>query len=229
MDAQVLDSCLHQMNRVFHNEEDFRLAFTRKLEQQTNEKIRPEFRYGRTSSNGERQPETAIDLIALAEEGEVAIELKYPKDTLEAEASINDYHDGISESLSESEIFDFSSVGAYDMAMYPFWKDVSTLENLVASEMVERGYVLQLTNYADCWSREERGLNGDEFLLYRGREVSDETLRWAKRTAESTKEEYPPLEIDGEYHLSWTDYDYSYPENPTGETKFKYLLVEVSP
>lgn len=222
----AITGALAGLDRIFHNEADFQIEFVRQLEQHTDGIIRPEFRYDRPGT--ETDGRTAIDVLVLSEAETVAIELKYPKDSFTATASPMEQLGDRVESPHLVEPFDLPSIGAYDMAMYPFWKDVETLEGLVAEGVVDRGYALLLTNYAGCWSKRESGLIGDAFLLYEGRDVSG-TLEWSQDASERTHETYSPIAVTGNYRLSWESYDYAYPATGTGATEFQYLLLEASP
>lgn len=210
---------LSTLDRVFHRETDFQIGLAQVLELAiANGRVRPEVRYPLANSEKSKY----VDLVIFTPEERVGIELKYP--TAEFTANATPVADRKENPATER--FGLKSVGAYDLAMYPFWNDVGTLESLVDEGHLDRGFMVQLTNFEGCWKKDDPGNNGAEFYLTEGREVSGR-LDWSADTAQSTRDDSPPIDLDGTYHLSWEPYDYSYPSNPSGETEFKYLCLEV--
>jgi hypothetical protein len=213
--AEIQQS-LDDLDRVFHNEHDFQIEFARQLNKLIDGFVRPEFPLDNPLLDSTGQ--TYIDVLCFTEGDTIAIELKYPRATFHAEATPQPAKD-------MTETFDLRDVDAYDMAMYPFWKDLETLERLVASNAVDEAYVLQLTNYKGCWSKQNEDLNGADFLMHEDRVVSDR-LAWTENTSERTKQSYPAVELSGTYRMQWNPYTYSYPKNGDGSTEFRYLLAK---
>lgn len=211
-----VEHCLEELDRVFHNEDDFQIEFMQRLNQEIDGKVRPEFPFEDPLTEGLEQ--TYVDVLCITDETSVAIELKYPRATFHAEATPDTATD-------VTEKFRLRDTDAYDMAMYPFWKDVATLERLVESNAVDEAYVVQLTNFEDCWDKQKENLNGAAFYMSEGRTVSGR-LAWADKASENTKEAYPAVELLGEYRMEWNPYEYSYPAHREENTEFQYLVVE---
>lgn len=205
------------LDRVFHNEKDFQIAFCRQLEESGTGPIRPEFPVDYTTGNGETR--TYLDVAHLPEGPKTAIELKYPFTTFRASEPI----------YGLNEVFRQKRIQAYDVPMYEFWKDVSTLEALIETGGIDSGFVLSLSNYEGCWDKRGQHLNAADFLMYEGREVSGEELSYSDEASPKTREDYPPLRISGTYEISWVSYEYSHPLEASGNTAFQYTLVEVDP
>ncbi|AFZ73772.1 hypothetical protein [Natronobacterium gregoryi] len=204
------------LDRVFHNEKDFHIAFSRQLAADLSGVVRPEFPVDNPLNDGREQ--TYLDIIHLEDGHATAIELKYPLDTFH---SIEPLH-GL------NEVFNHSKIQAYDIPMYEFWKDVATVERLVANGSIDTGYVLSLTNYEGCWQKRGQHLNAADFLTYDGRQVTG-TLAYSDDASAKTKENYPPLHLSSTYELTWQPYQYTTPSHPEGSTEFQYALIEVDP
>lgn len=212
-----IEEAVAGLDRVFHNEKDFQIAFCRQLEESGTGPIRPEIPVDYTSRDGNAR--SYLDVTHLYEGRKTGIELKYPFTTFRTLERIY----GINEAFRQQRN------QAYDVPMYEFWKDVSTLEALIEAGGIDSGFVLSLSNYEGCWNKRGQHLNAADFLMYEGREVSGEELSYSKKASAQTREDYPPLEISGTYKISWNPYNYSRPSKATGNTTFQYTLVNVDP
>lgn len=212
-----IEEAVSALDGVFHNEKDFQIAFSRQLEGRRAGAIRPEFPVDYPTRDGEER--TYLDVAHLSEGRKVGIELKYPFTTFQASQPVH----GLEEAFRQQRI------QAYDVPMYEFWKDVSTLEALIERGAIDSGFVLSLSNYEGCWEKRGQHLNAADFLTYDGRKVSDEELSYSEEASPKTREDYPPLEILGAYEISWTPYEYSHPPQANGNTAFWYTLVKVDP
>lgn len=215
--TQDIKYTLNGLDRVFHNEKDFQIESINQLDDSVDGLLRPEFAFDDSCSTDRDQ--TYVDVTCF-DDKTTAIELKYPKAPFQAKASSHRFG-------GTTERFDLSGTGAYDMAMYPFWSDVVDLERLVDAGVVDQRYVLLLTNYKDCWTKQDSDLYGSDFLMYEGRTVSGR-LEWAEGTSAQTKEDYPALEVKGTYTLNWSRYSYTYPADGEGNIEFRYTLLHVA-
>lgn len=192
---------------VFHNEADFQHALAWEIREQYPEaKIRLE-----TKVHG-ADTKVYLDILVQNEDQRYAIELKYKTRTLTY--------------MAGDEEIRINNQGAQDTGRYDVLKDIQRLEQMVAADVVDKGYLIFLTNDASYYSDPgiEKYTVDRDFRIHEGRLVSG-TLAWAEQTGAGTmKGREEPIRLEGEYRLRWARYS-QIGESPSGE--FRYLCLPV--
>lgn len=147
-----------------------------------------------------------LDFVALESNVSVGVELKHWTRKLVATV------DGEEFRLSD---------GADDAASYDFWKDVSRLERLVSAGVLQRGFVVALTNVPGFWQPRSAGTIFESYRLHEGRTATG-SLAWAAHASPgSTGSRSSPIQLAGTYTLQWRNY------SRVANHEFRYVVVAV--
>ena len=192
---------------VFHSESDFKHALSWQM-QQDNPAIRIRQEVGNLLPGPDRR---YVDI--WLPDSRTAIELKYV-----TRAAVI---------VHEDEEFRLRDQSAQDLGRYGFCLDIFRLEGIVESGKAREGYAILLTNEHLYWNPPTKVDGNDaEFVLHQEREIAGK-LSWGPRTSASMlKGRETPVEIKGRYRPQWREY--STPQG-TGSTRFRYLLLQVTP
>lgn len=195
---------LAQVRPVFHSEADFQLAFAwearwLKPSLQVRLETRPE-------------PNIRLDVLLTGEDGiQTAIELKY---------LVRSWH-----GQCNGELYDLKNQGARDIRSYDVVKDIVRVERFVTPRPGANGALVCMTNDPGYWHppANKYATNAEAFRIHEGAVLSG-VREWGPLTgAGSSKGREAPLELAGEYHLTW--HDYSHLPGHGGE--FRTLVVPV--
>lgn len=201
MNIGLLDAALDRMSRVFHQEADFQQALAWNLHQHfPSLAIRAEYPVQGAT----------VDLWLADADTTMAVELKYPKKTFQAE--------------TEQETFALGN-DPTDVGCAGYLADIQRLEELVEDGVCDQGVAVILSNNDLLWDNEPSGANYDAFKLSDGRTVRG-TLAWPEE-ASLLQSQDRTLRLTGEYTLNWREYSYQYPSHPAANTTFKYCLSAV--
>jgi hypothetical protein len=141
----------------------------------------------------------------------VALELKYPTRSISV--------------VVGGEAFALHDHAAQDIARYDICKDVSRVENFVATGTVDRGFVLVITNDQGFWNESSRTTVDAAFRLHEGRQLAG-SLAWAGAAAGTMTGRSSVIELLGTYRLAWRDFSHVLP-GPGG--RFRVLQIAVGP
>ncbi|MDE0680151.1 MAG: hypothetical protein OXI11_08060 [Gammaproteobacteria bacterium] len=109
------------------------------------------------------------------------------------------------------------SSAAADTYRHGFIKDICRLEKLCSTPHWNAGHAIIVAARSDLWTQATRRNNDREFEIYNQRNLHGK-LRWAERTSQKIKSDYPALEVDGHYRLHWKRF---------GGKGARYLAVDV--
>lgn len=191
---------------VFHSEADFQHALAWQIQTEfPSAAVRLETR---PFVNRRVYLDLAINLLG----HRVAIELKHLTRGLSVE------YDG--------EAFNLANQSAHDISRYDVVKDIKRVEDLLAADLADSGYVVVLSNDGAYW---RTGRNADTadaaFRFDEGRELSG-TLEWGSSAGPGTsKGREAAVTLAGQYTARWVDY--STVDGRAG--RFRYLFVAVEP
>ena len=116
------------------------------------------------------------------------------------------------------ETFILANQYANDIKCYDAWKDVERLEDFIEKGVINRGFVIWLTNVnaitKDPTETKKRNNNTtyhDEFKIFNGREINSngpKILEWNKKASKGTiKGRNQPITIRGNYKVYWKVYE----------------------
>ncbi|MDE2799042.1 MAG: hypothetical protein OXI94_10285 [Gemmatimonadota bacterium] len=226
LDIHNLMADLSQHRPVFHSEADFQFALAWRIHEVMPDcKIRLEFK---------PYPKVNMYLDIWIQTAEIAIELKFPTQNLEANR--------------DNEYFALRAQGAQDTRRYDFLKDIQRLERVVADRKAKSGFAILLTNDPSLWKPPKQGgwktTNDAKFRIHKGQIIKGE-LAWAEQASSgTTKGREGPIRLKGSYHLHWKDYSSlkwrmpffpdqslsdSWEYHPIDYSQFRYLAVSVKP
>jgi hypothetical protein len=204
IDVRLALDDLARSRPLFHSEADFQHALAWEIHRRHPECLvrlewpPPDWESGR------------VDMFFRMQDRSVAIELKYGTRALRCEVN------GESFALKE---------GAHDTGKAGFYRDIQRLERLVLTERrADAGYAILLTNDWLYWQEPSHQATCAQFSTHEGRVVSSGVLKWAERTAESTKHECPEATIEGRYRLEWRPFS---KPHPAKSAELRYLLVQI--
>lgn len=210
LDLRSALSALSERRPVFHAEADFQHEFAWQLHTAHAELgVRLEVRVPNPSRPGHRE---RVDLLLLTPNGPVAVEVKYPTDSLQT--------------VLGGEVFDLPRQGAQDIIGYDVVKDIYRVEHFVRSGMVVAGAVVVITNDASYWTDPAHGrvTGAAAFRLYEGTTLRGERS-WGEASGPGTRKgREEPIGLMDAYTLRWNDYSLV-PGVQRG--RFRSLLVEV--
>jgi hypothetical protein len=113
---------------------------------------------------------------------------------------------------------------AQDVARYDFFRDISRVECVVASEKAVRGFAIFLTNDGGYWRAGRDGTADAMFRIHEGRSIADRKLTWGTQTSAGTmKGREEAISLTQDYSFGWNDYAKVDGKNGL----FRYLMVEV--
>ncbi|WP_206673644.1 hypothetical protein [Pseudactinotalea terrae] len=200
--AVMADLARHRS--VFHSEADLQFSFAQTVERLS---------YGRVRCRLEapiRDPEsgrtTYLDLLCLAESGDVGIEFKYFTRSWTGSA--------------QGETYSLRNHAASDLARLYFVSDVSRLEALTAARSCQ-GVALMMSNEPRLWQPpgpRARARNDRAFGIHEGASLSGE-LRWGNGYAANTRT------LRGRYDAVWRDFSAPDPGVPGGTLRWLALAV----
>ena len=211
LDIHGLMADLSKHRPIFHSEADFQHALALEIHKAIPDcEIRLELPYRILGPQSDETDKNHMDIYLTTEK--IAIELKYR--TRGGKDKWN------------NELFVLKNQSAHDSGRYGFLKDIERLDRVVKDGEATSGVAVLLTNDHGFWSSPQSGwkmTTDAAFRLHEGRTLTGK-LVWAAETAESTKEEQPPIYLTGSYRMRWRDY------SCLGEGKhqcFRYLTVSV--
>ena len=114
---------------------------------------------------------------------------------------------------------------------YKAWKHVREIEGMVLNNpTIKAGCVLVLTNQNHYWNEESKkdSFMFPDFLLYKGRMVSDQTLvvnRANPGRSDVNETSHPDFYIRGEYKINWHEWPKS--EETNLGKDFSYLALTI--
>ena len=229
---------LQNKRKVFHSEDDLKLAIGMEIIEKTNCKVRLErpVKIDMIDWNNETSEARApIDIVIIEKSGQhIPIELKYKTKKIALEEN--------------DEKYNLTQHGAVDIGRYNFRKDIYRIEQYLSSHKNSGlGYVLILTNdkayYNTDISKKE---TYDKFLSFHHNatikmkamgwsyskidrnkyEKKIDDNRWWYKGANKlhwtcTKERFYRLDLLNDYKITWEDYSIM------PETTFKYCLIKI--
>ena len=140
----------------------------------------------------------------------VAVELKYKTRLFETEVGGRPLH--------------LKNHGAQDIGRYDFFKDVSRVEQIVASGKANKGFAVFLTNDGGYWRNGRDGTACEMFRMFDGRTLKSGSLKWGDNTGSGTmKGREKPISLIRDHVLGWKDYADFGKKNGV----FRYLIVDV--
>lgn len=140
----------------------------------------------------------------------VAVELKYKTLLLETEVG--------------GRPLRLKNHGAQDIGRYDFFRDVSRVEQIVASGKASKGFAVFLTNDGGYWRSGRDGTAHEMFRMFDGRTVKNGSLKWGDNTGSGTmKGREKPISLIRDHVLGWKDYADFGKKNGA----FRYLIVDV--
>lgn len=210
LDLQSALSALAARRPVFHSEADLQHELAWQLHKaHANLGVRLEVRVPNPSRPGHRE---RVDLLLLTPSGPVAVEVKYPTDSLRA--------------LLVGEVFDLPRQGAQDTTGYDVVKDIYRVEHFIRSGMAVAGAVVVLTNDASYWTDPAHGriTGAAAFRLYEGATLKGERS-WGEAAGPGTRKgREEPIGLTHAYTLDWNDYSLV---QGAQRGRFRSLLVKV--
>ena len=115
--------------------------------------------------------------------------------------------------------------GAQDIGRYDFFRDVSRVEQIVASGAANKGFAVFLTNDPGYWRSGRDGTVAEMFRMYEGRTIKSGSLKWSELTGAGTmKGREKPISLIRDHVLGWNEYA-SFDKKKNGV--FRYLIVDV--
>jgi len=206
MDITAILHTLSQKRPIFHSEADFQHALAWEIHEAIiGSSIRLEYK---PQSIKDR---IYLDLWVLDGSKKIPIELKYKTRKMKV--------------IYNNETFELTDQGAQDLGRYDFLKDIQRVEQVIAAEESEKGYVILLTNDSAYWKFPYRLDTVDAaFRIHEGREVTGE-LAWSDLAAAgTTKSRETPIQLYNTYLLNWFDYSM---HGEINYGQFRLLIVEV--
>lgn len=204
-DLAALMAALADARPIFHSEADFQHAFAWQLHTvYPDARIRLETRI---------RPRERLDVFAVIDGRRIAVELKYLLRKLAV--TIN------------GERYELPNQAAQDIGRHAFVKDIGRLERMRREQLADDAYAIALTNDPGYWQPSSReGTIDAAFRLHEGRRLAG-VLAWAAHAGAGTTEgRQNPIELGGDYLVTWRDY------SQVGDERsghFRYLAVEVGP
>jgi len=229
---------------VFNSEDDFKfsLAWLIKEKYRDDVEIRLEKKMNNnkdasSSEVGDKKNKNQridIFIIVKNDKEKIGIELKYFTAKIEWQDNKNE------------ETFILAEQAANDIKCYDAWKDVERLEDFINRDLINRGFVIWLTNVnsltRDPTETKKRNNNTtyhDEFKIFNGREINGpKILEWDKKASQETiKGRKNRITIKGNYKVRWKVYedlsngekniDGKRSKNEESKMVFKYAVLEV--
>ncbi|MCB0055647.1 MAG: hypothetical protein KDE45_01425 [Caldilineaceae bacterium] len=190
---------------VFHSEADFQHELALHIRDvHPNLQVRLEYPLARPGN-------AAIDILIRNDREEMALELKYLCQRIDSEIN--------------GELFALKPQGAQDVRRYDVLKDITRMEQFLASRPKASAAVLVLSNDPHYWQgHRNSGTIDAAFDLREGRTTSGK-MGWAEHAGTgSIKGRETPLQLRGTYTLYW--HDYSRIDNEKyGVFRFLYIPV----
>ena len=188
--------------RVFCSEMDFQIHFAWLMKEHG-------FDLSLEHDPGCFEANASLDIMIWKPE-RVAIELKYKTSRFEVETTGHSVH--------------LKNHGAQDHGRYDFFKDVSRIEQIVATGKADKGFAVFLTNDGGYWRNGRDGTADAMFRMFEGRTVKSGSLKWAEHTGAGTmKGHEKPISLVRDYVLGWKDYMDFGKKNGL----FRFLIVDV--
>ena len=166
---------------VFHSEKDFQVGFGMEAVKALGTPVRLEYRPTTTEK---------VYLDVYMPRMGLAVELKYKTRRLEAEIG--------------GERFSLTDQRAHDNGRYDFLADLQRLEGLVASDAVEWGVAILLTNDPLYWSAPRWADTEDAAFQLEDGSVLDGELAW--QTKRDRRKRESPINLRRSHRLAWRDY-----------------------
>ena len=197
---------MKQLDQVYHSEDHLKMALAAELSRMYGEK--------RVRLEWMPNPNMKVDIGVRREDVTIPIELKYKTDAATVEDEAFD------------ETFDLNRQGAHDRAHYRVFEDIRRVEKIV-SEQGRYGYVVLLTNDSNYWSEPSHSALYDEFRIHEG-VTREGTLHWSEIKPWMVDNGLEtPIELDREYRMEWTDFDYRGDITLSKNAHFRYLVLRV--
>lgn len=210
LDLQGALAALAVRRPVFHGEADLQHELAWQLHSaHADLGVRLEVRVPNPSRPGHRE---RVDLLLLTPSGPVAVEVKYPTDSLKT--------------VLGGELVELPRQGAQDTTGYDVIKDIHRVEHFVHSGMAVAGAVVVVTNDASYWTDPAHGriTGAAAFRLYDGTTLEGERS-WGEASGPGTrKSREEPIGLMDAYTLGWNDYSLV---EGARRGRFRSLLVEV--
>jgi len=235
---------LSKKRPIFDSEDDFKfsLAWLIKEKYRDDVEIRLEKKMNNnkdasSSEVGDKKNKNQridIFIIVKNDKEKIGIELKYFTAKIEWQDNKNE------------ETFILAEQAANDIKCYDAWKDVERLEDFINRYLINRGFVIWLTNInsltKDPTETKKRNNNTtyhDEFKIFSGREINGpKILEWDKKASQGTiKGRKNRIIVKGNYKVCWKVYedlsngekniDGKRSKNEESKMVFKYAVLEV--
>ena len=172
---------------VFHSEADFQLAFAWQV-QQMDPAMRVRLETGLTAG--------------------VHLDIAFARPDLRHSSAIElKFLTRLWKGTVDGELYELKGHGAQDNRSYDVVKDISRIEQLVESGLVNDGAVLVLTNDGAYWRQPKANDIADAAAFRTGEGVVLSGRRnWARDRTGTGTERAQPLDLRGRYELHWADY-----------------------
>jgi hypothetical protein len=211
---------------VFHSEADFQHALAIALMQQ-GYKVRLEIPLAYQLAGKDTTCE--LDLLVKDSEDDTVtvIELKYFKKPFQVTIG--------------NELFDLAGSWGTNLSRFDCWADFRRVGALLNSPdgkrwKINRGFAVSLTNAPEAWTVDTANENtlAKYFSMHQGRVVAANTsLDWhdnpgANSVSPKRLKPYAPIIVPADARCDWYDYSNISAGQPSGNSLFRFLLLEVS-
>lgn len=206
-------SKLSRIRKVFHSEADFQHSLGLHLSKNCDFEVRLEIPFLIPHYYKESDKKLKVELDIFLPKEKIGIELKYKT----TEATFREH----------GETFNLKQHGAQNLGRFDFFDDLRRLQLLKKENIIEKGYVIFLTNDPLYWRPIERKNFSINFSMEDDRIIeSNSKLGWSGSPSEGSvtiKRLFPnsPIIIENKHQLKWNEFS-----NLNGAS-FKYLMIEI--
>ena len=238
-------STLSHNRKVFHSEDDLKLALAITLAKQFENQPDFEIRLEMPQKISYTYQNYDIDNLSITEEEQPAyidMWINFQGKKYVVELKYRTKHNVI---VVDQENFNLKDHAANDIGRYKFRQDLFRLSQLKQKGIIHKGFAIFLTNDAKFWTNKASKNNLDiEFHITDG-EIIPASAKWninsnyfqeryikngnfwvSKKTGTKSwiygKEYTKKLNLENDYQIHWKDYSLN-----EKEYQFKYLLIEV--
>lgn len=206
LSPQSIMKILSTKRALFHSEADFQHSFAWEIHHCfPNSKIRLELPWG------SQDKQNHLDIFAVVEDENIAIELKYKTRGLKVRVN--------------NENYALKDQSAQDIGRYDYLKDIMRLEELSSQNNNWIGIGILLTNDSSYWKVPITNNTVDaDFRLHQNRMIQGD-LTWSKRASPGTvASRESSIILRNSYLANWIDYS-----RPSLSTygQFRYLVFQV--
>ena len=207
-DIEVIIEKLKKQRQAFFSEADFQLAMALIIKEE----------YPDSMVKLEYVPkfnqQMHIDILVIQDNKWIPIELKYKTKKCQI--------------LVDNDEYNLKEHSAKDQNCYRYLKDIQRIEEIKQNEKCfEKGYAIFLTNDEGYKKKPRSNSNYEAFSLENGIEKMG-SLDWSKKTSAGTKKGCEDkINLKQKYKIEWKDFSSVNTTEPSGQTKFSYIINEI--